>query len=59
MVDALVDQPSDTPVSEHYDIVAAKGTSVRVAKKFLLGDTSMATFSVKFDLHDKYIAAGC
>lgn len=55
----MADQPNDTPVSEHYDIVAAKGTSVRVAKKFLLGDTSMATFSVKFDLHDKYIAAGC
>lgn len=40
MVDALIDQPSDTPVSEHYEIVPAKGTSVRVAKKFLLGDTN-------------------
>jgi hypothetical protein len=47
----LLDKPNDTHVSEHYDIVAAKGTSVRVGKKFLFGDTSMATFSVKFDLH--------
>jgi hypothetical protein len=59
MVDALADQQSDTPVSDHYEVVPAKGTSVRIAKKFMLGDTSMATFSVRFDHHDKYIAAGC
>lgn len=59
MVDALKEEVTDTPVSDHYEIVPAKGTSVRIQKKALLGDTSQATFTVRFDYNDKYIAAGC
>jgi WD40 repeat protein len=46
------------PCSPHYKIVPAKNSELKITEKYVLGDCNSATFCVRFDWNDKYIAAG-
>jgi len=46
------------PCSDKQTIIPAKNSYIKITEKYKLGDTSVPTFCVRFDYHDKYIAAG-
>jgi WD40 repeat protein len=46
------------PCSDKQTIKAEKNSNCKVTEKYKLGDVSVPTFCVRFDYHDKYIAAG-
>jgi WD40 repeat protein len=46
------------PCSAEHKIVPAKNSELKITHKYTLGDINSATFCVRFDYNDKYIAAG-
>jgi len=47
------------PMSDSFHMECQKNSEVKVTHKYTLGDTSTATFCVRYDWNDKYIATGC
>ena len=59
MTDLAKEEDNLAPKSDHFALSSVRDTSVRISKKYILGDVAMETFCVRFDPNDKYIAAGC
>lgn len=59
MTDMAKEEENLSPVSEKFTLECIKNSDVKITHKYTLGDLNMATFCVRYDPNDKYIAAGC
>jgi hypothetical protein len=50
------EEESQVPLSEKFTLEQVKNSQVKVSHKYTLGSTEVATFCVRYDPHDKYIA---
>ena len=59
MTDQMKEEDNMVPLSEKFTAVPLKSSKVKISHKYTLGNIDKATFCVRYDPNDKYIAQGC
>ena len=59
MTEEAKEEQNLAPVSEKFSLECIKNSDVKVSHKYTLGSLETASFCVRYDPHDKYIAQGC
>ena len=56
MTDQMKEEDNMVPLSEKFTAVPLKSSKVKISHKYTLGNIDKATFCVRYDPNDKYIA---